>query len=82
MGHTHVSPVPLDEEGVDGASALAAAVIRRALIDAQSWRQDLREEARAWLADASGEGLGAWCELLDADPSYVRAQVQRALGQG
>jgi hypothetical protein len=70
----------LDEEGIHGETALAAAVIRRALIDAQSWRQDLRDEARAWLADP--DGLAPWCELLDADPGYVRAQLQRALGQG
>jgi hypothetical protein len=72
----------LDEEGIHGETALAAAVIRRALIDAQSWRQDLREEALAWLTATSGDGLDAWCELLDTDVDAVRAMVLRALGQG
>jgi hypothetical protein len=79
MAMTHVSPRSLDEQGVNGPEALAAAVIRRALLDAQDERQDLREEARAWLADA--DGLGAWCELLNADADYVRAQVLLVLGQ-
>jgi hypothetical protein len=75
----HPSP-PQSQAGVSGEIALAAAIVRQALLDAQSRRAPIRQEAEQfWQDDVA---VAFWAAWLGLDGDVLRAYVQRALRSG
>jgi hypothetical protein len=71
-GRAHMG---LEVCSLDGAMALAAAVLAQALKDARSPREAIRHEAEAFLAS---ESVGWWDEALGLNGA-LRRQMQAAL---
>jgi hypothetical protein len=70
----HPSP-PQSLAGLSGESALLAAVLRQALLDMQSRRWDVRQEAEQFWQDAAAVTL--WAEVLDVDAGQLMQAVQQ-----
>jgi hypothetical protein len=63
--------------GMDGERALIVQLLRQALVDARSRREDIRSEARQFLQDPQAAGF--WITLAGGDPDAFQERVQQVL---
>jgi hypothetical protein len=69
-----------EAEHLPPEEALAAAIIRQVLVDTRSPRREVREDAQAFLTDASQ--VGFWAEALGLDQTSLLQGLRAALRQG